>query len=92
MSDTKQPDSLDDLFDEYPQSLKPFKDNSPTAYAELKAAIQALQARAVYAELKKLNDLNNESRSTGAAILVADALYDRVAELHHLTSKKKKHD
>lgn len=41
MSDQQEFGWLDELFDKYVQTLKPFKDNSPTAYSSVKAAIQA---------------------------------------------------
>lgn len=92
---TNSPDELDDLFDQYPQSLKPFKDNSPTAYAELKAAIQALQQRAVIeAQTLELYTLHEFLKVTKLCREDAEKLSyylnSRKTDLQHLTSKKEK--
>lgn len=87
IADTKQPDSLDDLFDEYPQSLKPF--------GELKAAIRALQARAVIeAQALELYALHEFLKVTKLCREDAEKmsyyLNSRKSDLQHLTSKKEK--
>lgn len=62
MSEASPDAWLDDLCDQYPQSLKRFKDTSPTAYAGFKTEVAAhLQEREAELRVNELTLLDNSA-------------------------------